>query len=303
MNENSFGGRWTEEKLSRLRKYLEAYTAIFTKNPKASFFHRVYVDAFAGTGLRRPRETENNVPDLFMSDEDALQFMKGSARVALDISPPFDKYFFVENNKAFANELVGLRDEYSALSDRIFIQSGDANRFLVDWADELDTRHFRAVVFLDPFGMSVEWTTLEALAKTQAVDLWILFPLGQAVNRLLTRRGLPPPQFEARLTKFFGTPMWKEEFYTKSSQTTMFEDQDEYDKSASFDQIGRFFNSRLESIFAKVAPRPLVLMNSKNNPIFLLCFAASNPRGATTAVNIANDLLQGPKATSVRGKF
>lgn len=52
MVEHSFGGPWTEEKLTRLRKYLEAYTVIFTRNPVAARFRRVYVDAFAGTGIR-----------------------------------------------------------------------------------------------------------------------------------------------------------------------------------------------------------------------------------------------------------
>lgn len=36
MVEHAFGGSWTEEKLTRLRKYLEAYTVIFTKNPAAA---------------------------------------------------------------------------------------------------------------------------------------------------------------------------------------------------------------------------------------------------------------------------
>jgi len=31
--------------------------------------------------------------------------------------------------------------------------------------------------------MQVDWTTLEAVASTQAIDIWILFPLGIGVNR------------------------------------------------------------------------------------------------------------------------
>jgi hypothetical protein len=36
---------------------------------------------------------------------------------------------------------------------------------------------------------------------------------------------------------------------------------------------------------------PLPLRNTKNIPIFLLCFAASNPRGAKAAVKIAQHIL------------
>ena len=36
---------------------------------------------------------------------------------------------------------------------------------------------------------------------------------------------------------------------------------------------------------------PLRLRNSKNVPLYLLCFAVGNPKGAPTAVNIAEDIL------------
>jgi hypothetical protein len=34
------------------------------------------------------------------------------------------------------------------------------------------------VLFLDPYGMQVDWTTIEAIARTKAIDLRVLFPLG-----------------------------------------------------------------------------------------------------------------------------
>jgi hypothetical protein len=64
------------------------------------------------------------------------------------------------------------------------------------------------------------------------------------------------------------------------------------EKAADFDSIGDFFVQRLETIFAKVAKKPLPLRNSKNVPIYLLCFAVANPRGAPTAVKIAADVLK-----------
>lgn len=147
------------------------------------------------------------------------------------------------------------------------------------------------MVFLDPYGMQVEWKTIEAIAHTKGIDLWILCPLGQAVNRLLTKRQPPPDMWAERLTKFFGTDDWKKAFYRKSKQTTLFGSEDSLQKDADFDSIGKFFISRLETVFAKVAPNPLPLRNSKNVPIFLLCFASANPKGAPTAVKIAQNIL------------
>src|SRR5215813_12690002 len=58
--------------------------------------------------------------------------------------------------------------------------------------------------------MEVAWVTIEAIAQTQAIDLWLLFPLGQAVNRLLTRHGPPEGLWAQRLTQMFGTEAWKD---------------------------------------------------------------------------------------------
>src|SRR5436190_46144 len=66
----------------------------------------------------------------------------------------------------------------------------------------------RAVVFLDPFGMQVTWTTICAIAETKAIDLWLLFPLGVAVNRMLPKHGQISPGWRQRLTLMFGEPDW-----------------------------------------------------------------------------------------------
>lgn len=158
----------------------------------------------------------------------------------------------------------------------------------------------RAVVFLDPYGMEVEWKTLQEIAATKAIDLWVLFPLGQAVNRLLTRKGEPPEGWARRLTAFFGTPEWKERFYRASPpvQASLFPTREEIEQEevleriANFEDIGEFFLERLSTIFERVSKRTLSLSNSRQIPIYLLCFAAGAPRGADTAVKIANDLLR-----------
>jgi hypothetical protein len=56
--------------------------------------------------------------------------------------------------------------------------------------------------------------------------------------------------------------------------------------------VGRFFLKRLKTLFAQVVPNPLILANSKEVPMYLLCFAAGNPKGGPTAVKIAKDILK-----------
>ncbi len=286
-----FGGNWTQEKLTRVKKYLSAYTTIFTSNTAASWYKTVYVDAFAGTGYRTPSSVETPDAGFFPLDDDALSFQKGSACAALETVPGFGEYIFVELSPEYISELESLRDKFSEQADRITIVQEEANSYIRKWCSETDWRTTRGVVFLDPYGMQVEWKTIETIAHTQAIDLWILFPLGQAVNRLLTKREPPKGAWADRLTTIFGTNEWKEAFYRRTRQRTLFGDQEALEKDADFQSIGEFFVERLRSVFAGVATNPLPLRNSRNVPIFLLCFAAANPRGARTAVKIAQDIL------------
>jgi hypothetical protein len=56
--------------------------------------------------------------------------------------------------------------------------------------------------------------------------------------------------------------------------------------------IGRYFNERLNGVFAGVAAEPGVLRNARNNPLYLLCFAVGNPRAKEIALRIATHLLK-----------
>jgi three-Cys-motif partner protein len=77
-------------------------------------------------------------------------------------------------------------------------------------------------MFLDPYGMQVEWSLIEAIARTEAVDLWVLFPLGVAVNRLLTRVEPPSGKWAQALTRMLGTEDWRDAFYPRRVERTLF---------------------------------------------------------------------------------
>lgn len=286
---HDFGGDWTQEKLERVQKYLSAYTTIM--DPRRNKFRFAYIDAFAGTGYRTLKYEENPEELLFpeLAEPEPQQFLAGSARIALEISPPFDKYVFIELQEKHFRELQKLKDEYP--NRAIDLRRGDANVKLQElcskpWYSQHERRHLRAVVFLDPYGMQVEWTTIEAIAQTKAIDLWILFPL-MAVNRVLKKNGELDPNVKEKLDRMFGEGDWYDEFYLKRRQPSLFGDEDQVEK-VSFEEIGQYFVRRLKTVFKHVAENPLLLLNSRNNPLFLLCFAAENQ----TAVKIAQHILK-----------
>ncbi len=292
MATHRFGGAWTDDKLERIRKYLSAYTTIFRTNERARYYRTTYVDAFAGSGTRADSgtssEDEGSLFDLGM-DDDAVSLKAGSARIALEVQPPFDHYVFVERVAERAAELEALKLEFPERD--VQIVPADANEHLRSWCSSSNWKRNRAVVFLDPYGMQVEWSTVKAIADTKAVDLWWLVPLGIGFNRLLTGSAPPPPKWAAALTRSLGTEEWRGAFYAKPNQPTLFADEPVEHRIAGLQRLGSFFLNRLRSVFAAVAPNPLPLLNRRNTPIYLLCFAAGNPKGAPTAVKIAKDIL------------
>ena len=245
---HEFGGNWTDEKLDNIRRYLIEYTKIFTSNEAASTFRTIYVDAFAGTGVRNSPKDSTNIPapmfqDPEFIDQEAEDIRKGSARVALELDPGFDQYVFIEKRQGFVQELEKLKVSFPGKARKIRIIHGDANEVLQSWCASTNWKTHRAVAFLDPYGMEVEWQTINALADTKAVDLWLLFPLGQAVNRLLTRNGPPDGIWADKLTRMFGTSDWRDAFYKPRTQMSLFDDEEALEKIADFDMIGSFLYS------------------------------------------------------------
>lgn len=273
-----------------LSKYLRAYTKIFKRNTSAQFFEISYVDAFAGTGEIPRRELKGffrDDPELLKSEE---EFRKGSVKRALEVDPPFDHYVFIEKDGKKCKELAALAQDFP--NTDIKVVNEDANTALLQWCRQLDTKRQRAVVFLDPFGASVEWKVIEAIAGTKAVDLWILFPFG-AINRMLVNDGLPPKSWAKRLTRIFGTNEW-EKFYSTSSWKSLIDPDNRVQRvhrTADQKQITTFFRKRLQDKFAAVA-EPGFLFNSRGSLLFVLFFAAGNEKGANAGLKIANDLLR-----------
>ena len=154
-----FGSIHTALKLGALAKYLHAYTLALKNLP----FVLHYVDAFAGTGMCDIRIGGN------------LLRVPGSASIAIDCDPAFHKLIFIERSRRKVKALHLLKD--AAASRDITVIRADANRTLPACLSALNSRRDRAIVFLDPFGMQVEWQTLEYIASTKFVDLLYLFPL------------------------------------------------------------------------------------------------------------------------------
>ena len=184
-------------------------------------------------------------------------------------------------------------DAYRDIADRISIKQGDANLLLTTWCAATDWFTTRAVLFLDPFGMEVEWATLETIAATGGIDMWLLFPF-VGVSRHLTKSEPPPPAWADRLTKILGSAEWLQEFYPAKTELTLFGEVEQQAKDTDFNHISAYVVHRPKTLFPGVADNPLPLRNSWNTPLFLLCFATCNRKDSIkkTALGIAQDILK-----------
>jgi len=269
-----FGGDWTIEKLDILTGYLDAYLIAL----KYMKFKKIYVDAFAGTGSITTRDGQREIA--------------GSARLALLATNQFDQYFFIEKDKKKAAQLQQMVDtEFPRLSKRVHIKHGDANTELTSICSEIDWRFNRALLFLDPYATEVSWTTLETIARTEAFDVWYLFPFS-ALNRMLRRDGHMEQSWVDCINRLLGDNGWMDEFYKEDPQLDLFGDS-RIIKSASSDDIEKYIINRLKSVFPAVATNPNVFVNEKQSPMFLFCFAVSSQstKAQKLALKIAEHIL------------
>ena len=292
---NQFGGSWTRDKLQILRGYLESYTTAL----KRQNFTLVYADAFAGSGyvdIGSPNYSQATPLLDGETDADTAQILKGSARLALEVDDrPFDRFVFVEQNAAHAIELQKLRSEFP--HREIEIHRSDANAFLPEWCEsqnrrlDVPWRRQRGVIFLDPFATEVDWQTVQSIAETKSLDLWILFPLS-ALTRILPTERQPDEDWAAISDRVFGGPEWRGAFYRTQIQPTLFGEEQVLTARNDQQSIVDAYLAKLRTVFEAVADRPRWFLNSRNSPQFAFMFAASNPAGAPIAVRIADHLLR-----------
>lgn len=271
---NQFGGGWTEAKMEIVVNYAKAYLTIMNKQ---DWVKTLYFDGFAGSGLIEASEEREAI--------------KGTALRVLEIDEPkpFDIYYFVEKDKRNKEALeTTIKETYP--HKKTYVVQEDCNVKLITMAKYLNTnKKFRALVFIDPYGMSVDWTSIENLKKL-GIDLWILVPTGVGVNRLLKNDSKIPEGWLQRLEKFLGLERDEilKHFYSYKTVNTLFGDETAVNKEVQIIQkIGDLYTQRLKTIFDFVS-ESYVMRNSTNSIMYHFMMATNNK----TALKLANEIIK-----------
>jgi three-Cys-motif partner protein len=283
-----WGGPWTERKLEAFSKYVWSYLTIMKEYP---FWETIYFDGFAGSGNRKTKPT-----DLFTQLQITLEeehVYKGAAERVLSLPEnlSFDYHYFIDTNSDALDKLKGhLGILPGAKGKKLVYRSGDANHWLLELSKALQKKRpaYAALVFLDPFGMHINWESIAALKGTRS-DIWILIPTGVIVNRLLDKAG--KLKHIDKLQSFFGLSgeEIREAFYQVEAKKTLFGEEEVIRKVLKpIEKIAGLYIQQLKTVWKFVTEQPLKLENTRGVPIFHFVFASNK----SNAVKIAKQIIQ-----------
>lgn len=176
------------------------------------------------------------------------------------------------------------------LRENIYIQREDCNKKLLALADYLKKHtNYRALVYIDPYGMSINWSSIESL-EGLGIDLWILVPTGMGVNRMLINDGKISDSWLQKLENFLGYSRDEimKHFYKSMTLQTLFGEETNIQKEKDAALLAcELYTRKLKQVFSDVS-KPYVMRNSQNSIMYHFMMATNNK----TAIKIANDVIE-----------
>lgn len=248
---------WSELKLHVLADYLQGFTrAVRGKSQEA-----ICLDLFAGSFENDRRHGQGTFP--------------GSTQIALTTEPAFTRLAFFE----LAGPAARLRADIAAArpaDDRWRVFDGDCNQTLpsaLAWLDPF--RWAPTFAFLDPRGLQVAWTTVEALAawrrdKRTKIEQWILMP-EPALARVLGLRGVRGERSADRLDRLFGSRDWLPIHQGRRGGALA--------PDAMRAEFVNLYRWRLENDLGYRSTHALQIVNTAGHPVYTLVFATDSLPG------------------------
>ncbi len=247
---------WSKDKLELLGKYLRAYTGLMRRQKWLRGC--AFVDSFAGAGQ--------------FHDPETLEYVDGSPLVALRCVPSFDEYCFIDLSATKIRALEGKLG--AAVAAKVAFHQGDANDIPVrEIASRITYDSYRrGFVFLDPYGLQVHWSTVQALAKTRALDVFVNFPI-MGINRLIPREARPDVQAFERLRSIFEDTAWIDGLYT--IQGGLFGESASVRNRLGAEQLAQRYTEDLRGLFPHVSR---VGDHEKLHQLASLCAVSREPQ-------------------------
>lgn len=225
------------------------FTDIFASSMKNKWPNRVYIDLFAGPGRSRFKETEIIVP--------------ASPMLALNITVPFSKYIFCENDEL---KMTALETRAKEICDKnvVFIK-GDINKNIDKVLAEVpyDSLSF---CFIDPYNLKdFNFQIVHKLA-IKKMDFLILIPSFMDAHRNVPYYFDPSNEV---LSNFTGDPNWRGTWGIKEREGKNF---------GAF--VAETFTTRMNKLgFLTELDDIELILSSTNSPLYHLAFFSKSKVG------------------------
>lgn len=252
-------GDWSVVKLDIIEKYGAAYTKAFS-GARGRGLKKYYIDGFSGAGIHLVKRTREQV--------------EGSPARAMKILPSFDGFHFIDmdsDKTAYLETLCKDRKD-------VHIYTGDANRYLKEILPDIQYKKFnRALCLLDPYGLHLDWEIMEMAGHSQAIDMFLNFPImDMNRNAVWHNPEIVPQDGIERMNRFWGDESWRHASYIESPQGNLFSAPDLVKQPN--DTVVAAFSDRLKKIAGfEYVPQPLPMRNSNNAIVYYLVFASPKP--------------------------
>jgi len=180
-------------KLNLLKYYLDIFDKAINKNDK--FRNKYFIDLFAGPGLCFNKDTE--------------EFGKGSSLLSLDIKFLFTDYIFVdldiETTKTLEKRCA---IQCPSLIDRVRHLNLNSNESIDEITNYINFNNSIALVFIDPNGLDIHFSTIKKLSQCRGIDLIINFGILD-----LKRNEANYMKGNEKANLFFGCEDWPEDHF------------------------------------------------------------------------------------------
>jgi len=268
-------GYWSEIKLDIINQYAKAYSQILSKKEN---LHHVYIDAFAGSGKHVSRTKGGLV--------------SGSPEIALNITPPFKEYYFIDIDGAKVAEL----NKIVANRPEAHVFQGDCNSILLTdvFPKVLYKDYRRGLCLLDPYGLDLNWDVIKTAGQMKSIEIFLNFPvMDMKRNVLWSNPERVKPTDIVRMNIYWGDESWKKVAYRQTPDLFG----EVVEKKESIRTIALAFQKRLEDEAKfQYVPEPIPMRNSLGAIIYYLFFASQQP----VADRIVKDIFNKYRNVEVR---
>ncbi len=236
-------GAWAKRKYHFLSRYL----TLFSTGMKNKWRERHFIDLFAGAGLARLRN----------KDEVVLT----SSLIAADMKDPFTFIHSCDANASNCSALTARLQKIRAATTFRVIQ-GDANDRIDEILKPVPTRGALCVTLADPFGLHLNFATVEKIGKLNSDLIILLADNMDAVRNWSAYYAANP---SSNLDRFMGEPGWRDHFAKSPS-----------------DKLAQSFRTRYQERLKSVGYSHFdscQVQNDDGRDIYSLLYASRSPVG------------------------